>query len=101
MEFCYRNKFNNCPHACHALLCTRAELVEGTMDRKWGSGLDVQRTHEYHPNYWPGENHLGRILMTIRKELERDWELQVLDKERSSKRKPSSLVEENSSKRLQ
>ena len=43
MEFCCRNKFNNCPLACHALLCARAELVEGTTDKKWGSGLDAQR----------------------------------------------------------
>ena len=51
MEFCCRNKFNNCPYAHHALLCTRAELVEGTMDKKWGSGLDAQRMRECHPNY--------------------------------------------------
>ena len=65
MEFSYRNKFNNYSHARHALLQARSKLVEGTSNLKWGSGLDVQRTKECHPDYWLGENNMGKILSKI------------------------------------
>ena len=70
MEFSCRNKFNNCSHARHVLLQARSELVEGTSNLKWGSGLDVQRTKECHPDYWPGENNMGKILSKIWKDFE-------------------------------
>ena len=101
MEFCCRNKFNHCPHAQQVLMHTKAELVKGTVDKKWGSGLNAQHTKECHPDHWPGDNHLGRIFMAIRRDYAKDWESQVSDEERPLKRKPTSLMEESSSKRLQ
>ncbi len=65
MEFCCKNKFNHCIHARQALIQAKAELVEGTLNKKWGSGLDAVQTKECHLDYWPGHNVMGQILMQI------------------------------------
>ncbi len=44
MEICCCHKFNNYSHVRTALLRARSEIVEVTLDKKWGSGLDLQRT---------------------------------------------------------
>ncbi len=59
------NKFAACEHACEALLGSKSELVEGTLDTKWGSGLDPVHTIECLPDYWPGQNKTGQILKEI------------------------------------
>ncbi len=59
IEFCCKNKFNHYIHARQALMHAKAELVEGTLNKKWGSGLDVVWTKECHPDYWPGWNVIG------------------------------------------
>ncbi len=99
MEFCYRNKFNHCPHARQALMHAKAELVEGTLNKKWGSGLDVVWTKECHLDYWPSQNVMGQILMKIWQGLESDWNSHVEEDE--WKRKLTSPGDENSSKKLQ
>ena len=65
MEFCCKYKFNHYIHARQALIQAKAELVECTLNKKWGSGLDVVQTKECHPDYWPGQNVMGQILMQI------------------------------------
>ena len=50
MEICCCHKFDNCSHAQMALLQARSDIVEATLDKKCGSGLDVQRTQECHPD---------------------------------------------------
>ncbi len=97
MEFSCRNKFNNYSHARHALLQARSELVEGTSNMKWGLGLDIQRTKEYHPDYWPGDNHMGKILSKIRKDFEAEWQV-TEDEDLSSKCKLNSLENDHASK---
>lgn len=60
MEDIVRSKFSKCEALKNALLRTgEAELVEGNWweDTFWGACKGV------------GENHLGRILMKVRKEL--------------------------------
>ena len=34
MEFACKNKFNNCSHVRHVLICSKADLVKGTANRK-------------------------------------------------------------------
>ncbi len=41
-------------------------LVEGTMDQYWGIGQSAYYTETTHPEYLPGRNILGNILMDIR-----------------------------------
>ncbi len=67
-QACYI-KFAACSHACEALLNSRSELVEGMNDLKWGSGMDPQCTLEYLPDYWLGQNRMGKILKEIQSEL--------------------------------
>ncbi len=45
-------------------------IVEATGDPYWGSGLNIQQTLDCLPDYWPGENKLGEILMDLRLELQ-------------------------------
>ena len=45
-------------------------IVEATGDPFWGSGLNIQQTLDCLPDYWPGENKLGEILMDLRLELQ-------------------------------
>lgn len=48
-----------------------AELVEGNWwrDTYWGVYKFVDRTRSLRPEPWPGENHLGQLIMGIRAEL--------------------------------
>ena len=61
----YCLKFTSCPHACESLLETRITLAEATRDPFWGTGLTVQQTHECLPDFWPGKNMMGEVLMEI------------------------------------
>ena len=97
IEFSCRNKFNNCSHARHALLQARSELVEGTSNMKWGLGLDVERTKEYHPNYWPGDNNMSKILSKIWKDFEAKWWV-IDDEDLLSKCKLNSPENDHASK---
>ncbi len=67
-EACY-NKFAACSHTQEALLNSRSELVEETLDLKWGSRMDPQHTLDCLPDYWPGQNKMGKILKEIWSEL--------------------------------
>ena len=40
------------------------EAVNG--DSFWGSGCDGYRTARTSPEDWPGDNHMGKVLMAIR-----------------------------------
>ena len=44
-------------------------LLEGTIDKFWGIGMPGFFAKNTHPDYLCGQNHLGRILMDIRKTL--------------------------------
>ena len=44
-------------------------LVESTQDVYWASGLSPRDTASTRPSYYPGSNHLGRILEQVRSEL--------------------------------
>ncbi len=92
MDFTCKNKFNNYSHARHELMRSKADLVEGMMNRKWGSGLNAEQTYECHPDIWPGDNLMGSILRNIR------HEMQVTDSSvdgsKTLKRKDQSLLQE-------
>ncbi len=44
-------------------------LAEATRDTFWGTGLDMKITTVTKPEYWPGANQLGVMLMDLRNEL--------------------------------
>ncbi len=50
-------------------------LIEGTMDTWWGIGQSAYYTETTHPDYLPGLNNLGNLLMNLRLEV---WDLQHL-----------------------
>ena len=60
-------KFEHVPEARDALLAsseTIAEAVPGQFF--WGTGMSKDASHFTSPSAWPGENHLGKILMKVR-----------------------------------
>ena len=64
LDIC-RRKFKAYPHPQLALSESCSELAEATLDKRWGTGLDIHRTQEYLPDYWPGDNLMGKILKTV------------------------------------
>ncbi len=58
-------KFTACSHVRDKLLNSRLTIVEATGDPFWGSGLNIQQTLDCLPEFWPGENNLGKILMQL------------------------------------
>ena len=99
-QACY-NKFAACSHAREALLNSRSELVEGMHDLKWGSGMDPQCTLDCLPDYWPGQNKMGKILKEIQsKLLEARWLQDLHPEERGEKRNTISPTHENLSKQV-
>ena len=83
---CY--KYRVCPHAREALLESQSEIAEATADQKWGTSFDVDRTLECLPDFWPGQNLMGKILKIIRTELLEEKRLQQIENDK--KRKQSS-----------
>ena len=65
MEIACCSKFDNCLYAHKVLLKSQSELAEYTPNLVWGTGLDAHRMVETLPDFWPGQNHLGKILKKI------------------------------------
>ena len=52
------------------LICTKGIVAECTRyDKFWGTGVDMVSPTAICPLKWPGENHMGKILVEIRNEL--------------------------------
>ncbi len=47
------------------------------MDKVWGMGLDVERMLKCLPDFWPGQNLMGRILKDLRTEFLEQQHLQI------------------------
>ncbi len=94
-------KYESCPHAQEVLLDSNVVLVEATSNVFWGSGLNPERTMAMLSDYWPGCNHMGKLLVCLREEF-MDCDTLVEDSEEDSmsvrKCKASSLLDENSQK---
>ena len=58
-------KFCSCPHALQALLESKVTIAEATGDLYWGMGLSVAQMQECLPEYWPGQNKMGHILIGL------------------------------------
>lgn len=43
-----------------------SSIAHSVPDKFWGTGLSPQLTQVIKPEFWPGENHYGKILMKIR-----------------------------------
>ena len=69
LESCWL-KFTACSHVKDKLLDSRLTIVEATGDPFWGSGLNIQQTLDCLPEFWPGENNLGKILMQLHLDLQ-------------------------------
>ncbi len=69
---------------------------------KWGSGLDSCMTAECLPDYWPGENKMGKMLKEIRSVLLEARCLQELnlDNEHEENRKNPSPLQDSAAKRV-
>ena len=94
-------------------------LVEATPDKVWGSGLFPHQVRVTKPDYWPGQNLLGQILMKIRESItsislsddilvDEEWEdehpvseeylsqvreAEIADAEKTAKEKPVASTE--------
>ncbi len=67
-----QKKFESCSHAHVKLLNAKMVIAEATGNEYWGIGLNVQQTLECLPDYWPGENVMGKILMDLRQSLQQE-----------------------------
>ena len=63
-------KYTACPHARDKLLTSKMTIVEATGDPFWGSGLNIQQTLDCLPDFWPGDNNLGKTLMQLHSDLQ-------------------------------
>ena len=54
------------------------QLVECTQDLYWASGLPPRFTESTKPNFYPGKNHLGHVLESVRKDLVKEAVLVAL-----------------------
>ena len=60
-------KAKNVPEFAQTLIDSEGSyLAEATFDRFWASGLTPEITGKIDPQYYPGENTLGQILMNLR-----------------------------------
>ena len=65
-----RSKFNQNDAHRRVLLSTDDKiLAEATFDTFWGCGLTPDNAASTHPDYWPGKNWLGSLLMKLRSDL--------------------------------
>ena len=70
MEEILYAKANCCPQFKRALLDSGSKvLIEGTMNTCWGIGQSAYYTQTTHPDYLPGDNILGHMLMDIREDI--------------------------------
>ena len=83
-------KYQSCDHAHEVLLHSRITIVEVTGDPFWGTSLNVAQTLECIPDYWLGANHMGKILMDLR------MELQYFSPQEDKKYKATSPLEHSS-----
>ncbi len=91
MEMSNKLKFESCPHMKLALRSANSHIVEATSNSFWGSGLPPDLTRLTLSDYWPGENHFGKILMKIKTNIELDN-----IESSSDKRKANSPLEHHS-----
>ena len=84
LDIC-RKKFCACPHARQSLLESRCEIVEATLDKKWGTGMNKAHTQECLPDFWPGQNLMGKILKAVRTELLEEKRLQQIENDKKHK----------------
>ena len=54
-------KFHVCDHAKKALMKANLMITEATSDLFWGTGLSLEWTRQYLPEFWPGQNRMGEI----------------------------------------
>jgi ribA/ribD-fused uncharacterized protein len=72
MEDLIEQKINKCPSFKEALILSENKyLVEATGDLYWASGLSPGLTAATLPDFFPGENMLGRILMAKRENIQK------------------------------
>ncbi len=60
-----RKKYQACEHAHEVLLDSNVVLVKATSNVFWGSGLNPERTLTTLSDYWPGKNHMGKLLVCL------------------------------------
>ncbi len=88
-------KFCACDHAKKVLMEANLMIAEATSDLFWGMGLSLEWTRQCLPEFWPGQNRMGEILMDLRKGLLHEDQLTG---EEHGKWKASSLLTQESAK---
>ncbi len=62
-------KYEHCLHARDTLARMMGVLAEATTNTFWGTGLIPDHTRYTLSDYWPGQNHMGKILVQICQEM--------------------------------
>ena len=58
-------KYHACAHARLILVNSRLTIAEATSDKFWGTGMTLEQTNQCLPEFWPGQNNMGKILMEV------------------------------------
>ncbi len=87
-----RLKYTSCDHAREALLSSKVVLVEATSNLFWGTGLPPKLTRHTLSDYWPGENHMGKVLVHLHEDLSKTGEGTSEKDVDTQKHKASSLL---------
>ena len=88
-------KFCAYDHTRKALIEANLMIAEATSNLFWGTGLSLEWTRQCLPEFWPGQNRMGEILMDLRKGL---LHKDHLTGEEHGKWKASSLLTQESAK---
>ncbi len=64
-----RLKYTLCAHMHEALLSSKIILAEATSNLFWGTGLPPELTRYTLSDYWPGKNHMGKVLVHLHEDL--------------------------------
>ena len=59
---------------------SKSELAEATLNKRQGTGIDLDHTLDCNPDYWPGKNLMGKILKQVQSELLESHCLQLVER---------------------
>ena len=80
MKSLLKAKAKQCPEFCKCLTDNKDKvLAEATPSRLWGTGLSPFVTENTSPDFWPGKNLLGALLLEITNEIADDIDDEMND----------------------
>ena len=89
-------KFQACSHVREKLLLSRITITEVTADCFWGIGLTMEQNSQCLPEFGPGQNQMGKVLINLRLKFQQDIDRDSADTTKCKAESP--LMSESSKK---